>query len=140
DGWVGLRVTDDHGRTGIGYARMTVTDANRPPVIATRTPDAPLLGVDVGGSLPFAVTAGDPDSDPVTDSWFVDNQPAGSGPTFTYAPTQVGVHVVRAEGSDNQPSGGRAVAEWTVGVRLPGADNPPPPPPRLDLAVAQVDT
>src|SRR5262249_31648552 len=62
DGLVGLRVTDDHGRTGIGYARMTVTDVNRPPVIVTRSPAAPLLGVDVGASLPFAVTANDPDA------------------------------------------------------------------------------
>src|SRR5262249_47833014 len=81
--------------------------------------------------------------DPVTFSWFVDNQPVGSGPTFAYAPSQaskIGLHVVRVEVSDNQASGGRAVSEWMVGVRLQGADNPPPPAPRLDLAVTQGDT
>jgi hypothetical protein len=142
DGLIGLQVTDSNGRTNIGYARMTVADTNSRPTITASSPAAALQNVTLGDQLPLAVSASDQDGDPITSTWFVDGAAAGSGPSFTYAPaaaTEIGVHTVRVEVSDNNPSGGRTVQEWTVAVFPVGADNPPPPPPQLDLVVSQVD-
>jgi hypothetical protein len=143
DGFIGLQVTDNNGRTSIAYARMTVADTNTRPTIAAFSPDTGVQKIILGNPLPLTVTAADVDGDPTTTTWFVDDSAAGSGPSFTYAPAataEIGMHTVRVEVSDNNPSGGRAVQEWTVAVFPPGFDNPPPPPPQLDLIVSQVDT
>lgn len=123
DGLIGLRVTDNNGRTGIAYARMTVSDTNSRPVIQSVLPTPLAVDVTLGGQLAFRVTASD--ADPITVTWFVDNQAAGNGPSFAYAPTgsqKIGVHVVRVDVADNHPSGGRAVHEWTVTVHEADAD------------------
>ena len=125
DGLVGLEVSDDSGRKDVAYARVTLTEANRPPVISGASPSRSLATVTAGGALPLSVAMTDPDGDPVTVRWFVDYRPVAEGETFEYRPDQgarPGLHVVRAEASDGRPSGGSAAREWGVSVLAPDGD------------------
>lgn len=120
-GLVGLRVTDNSGQTGIGYARVTVNDSNGPPVV-TATPADLSLEVPVNGSQVFTSTATDPNGDAMTTRWLVDLVQAGTGTSFTYnAPATVGMHTIRLEVAD-AASGGAIGVEWQVQTLFPDAD------------------
>ena len=128
-GLVGLRVVDSTGQEGIGYALLDVADVNRAPLLTTIDPDASIVAVAVGKSVSFSVAPADPEGDAVGTTWTVDGHKAAEGPAFAYTPgvTDVGVHVVRVESSDQSdrnPLGGSTIREWLV-VALPATPDVP---------------
>ncbi len=127
DGLIGLRVTDDQGKTAIGYALVTVNDVNHPPAITASAPTAANPQVVIGTSQDFSVTASDPEGQAVSTQWYVDANPVGSGTQFTYSapndPSTVGMHIVQALVSDGSSLGGTVMHEWGMQVLMPDADN-----------------
>lgn len=124
DGLVGVQVTDDAGLVSVAYARLTVTDANRPPVLDAADPAGTAVTVEVGASRTFSITPRDPDGDPTTTRWLVDLEEAATGRSFAFTPDadDIGVHLLRAEVSDGLPAGGATTRDWTVSVLAPDAD------------------
>ncbi|RKQ88105.1 Ig-like protein group 3 [Solirubrobacter pauli] len=107
---VRVRATDQGGATGVGTLLMTVvggTQANRAPRATISLRSVVRTGVAV---MPYA-TASDPDGDPITYAWDLDedgafDDGASSFPSVTF--TTPGVRVVRVRVSD--PSGASSVA------------------------------
>ena len=123
-GLVGLRVTNRIGLVGVGYAPVAVTATNEPPAIATFAPLDVAPEVLIGASLPFGVTATDPDGDPIQVEWRVDGAAVGTGAAYTYTPTAqgLGVRVVEAVVSDGQVHGGAVRQHWYAVVLGPDVD------------------
>jgi PKD repeat protein len=117
-GFIGLQVTDADGNTSIDYATVTVTDVNQAPSIDSFTPTETQQQVLVGASLPFTITATDPNADPLSIRWLIDFTEVGTGATFTYTPglAAIGPRVVRTEVSDGNAAGGMVAREWAVSV------------------------
>lgn len=120
---------DNRGGSGAASTQITVTGTggdNRPPtVIAPPTAQGP-----EGTLITFAVTATDPDGDPVT--LMADQLPAGAGFddlgngsgsfSWTPAPGQAGVYEVAFTGNDG--SGGTGTASTVVTVDPVGGPGP----------------
>jgi len=125
-GVIGLKVTDNDGRTDVDYAWIDVANANSPPTIDSFSP--PFVDpINLGVTVPFQLTSSDPDNDsPLTTDWFVNGSPVFTGPNFNYnpiLPSEVGMNIVQAVVSDNNPQGGSLSQFWGVPVL---ADNNPP--------------
>jgi predicted RNA-binding Zn-ribbon protein involved in translation (DUF1610 family) len=74
---------------GSQYATMswnlTVKNINRAPTILTHSPDADPVITDEVTKTTYSITRSDPDSDPMTVTWYVDNKvQSGTGDAFTY--------------------------------------------------------
>ncbi|MBI4847458.1 MAG: PKD domain-containing protein [Nitrospirae bacterium] len=125
-GLIGLRVTDNTGRTGIAYAQLTVTNVNNSPVIEAYSPPAGLFQeLRLGNSLTFDITASDPDADPVSIQWYLDGVPVATGDTFPYSPAnsaEIGLRIVRVVVSDGTALGGSVGMEWSVAVMAQDLD------------------
>ncbi len=121
---LGLKVTDDDGRTNVAYARVTVAEMNRPPTITAFEPAAGVHELVVGDELAFSTSTSDPDGDAVTTSWLIDGAKAATGDAFTLrsSPAAPGIHTVVARASDSRPDGGEASHVWLVSVVRPDAD------------------
>ncbi|HYI15235.1 MAG TPA: PKD domain-containing protein, partial [Thermomicrobiales bacterium] len=123
DGFIGLKVTDDRGLTGVSYAAINIVSTNSPPVISSVSPDAFHPEIIVGTSQTFSVTATDPDGDGISVAWLLDGESAGSGSSFVYTPLEadgLGGHWLRASVS---AGGDTRVYDWTPLVLLPDADS-----------------
>lgn len=124
DSLLGLQVTDNDGRTNVGYARLSVTDANRPPEITALEPPPGVQQLVAGGEMTFSQTAEDPDGDSVITSWLLDGEEIATGETYTLRSRAAtpGPHTVVARSSDGRPDGGTASHAWLVSVVRPDAD------------------
>ncbi len=80
-----FRATDTKGGMDIDSVKIVVQNQNRNPQITRFWPQTGSVYVEPGSvsSIDFGVDAYDPDNDVLTVSWFVDNQPAGYGKTWT---------------------------------------------------------
>jgi hypothetical protein len=124
-GLIGLRVTDDTDRKGVGYARITVNEMNLRPIIDSYSPVDLMPEVLLGETLPFSVITSDPDSDPVTENWSVDGVATGVGDSYDYMPSEreeVGLHTVVVRATDEHPSGGEVERDWIVSTLMDDAD------------------
>ena len=115
---VTIRVND--GKGGIIYKTWSVTviNKNQPPVINTYSPIADEVTLAELSAQTFSVTASDPDSDPLTYGWYMDNKVI-TGQTvtsFNYQPdyNAAGFHVLMALVSDGQ--GGTVNRSWNVTI------------------------
>ncbi|HEX6597333.1 MAG TPA: PKD domain-containing protein, partial [Acidimicrobiales bacterium] len=121
---VGLKVTNDAGRSALDYANVTATGGNRPPAITAATPGpAAAASVTVGQSQAFSVTASDPDGDALTYAWTLDGSAVGNGSSsFTYAPegAGVGAHTLAVTVTGGAKS---AMKAWRVSVKAVDADS-----------------
>ncbi len=121
EGLVGLRVTDNDGNQGIDYAWIEIANSNSRPSIDTFNPSPP-HEMELGDVLALGITASDPDNDPFTIQWFVDDVLKQTGPNFNYQPTlqsEIGTPLIRVEVNDNQPTGGIVSKTWGVAVFAP---------------------
>ncbi len=122
DGIVSVRVTDDAGRQAIVYANVTVTGADRAPVVANASP-ASATTVTVGRPVDVSVAASDPDGGAVRYAWTLDGGPVGNdGAGFTYAPAagDVGLHELSVTITGDGPA--RTEHAWSFSVQLADAD------------------
>jgi PKD repeat protein len=115
---VGLRVTDDHGATGVATVNVTV---NAPPVPSfVFQPETPLRGEPVT----FVSTSQDPDGRIASYEWDLDNDGQfndGNGQTATYTFPTAGVKTVRLRVVDNLGSARIATGTVTVSNQAPNA-------------------
>ncbi|MDF2177427.1 PASTA domain-containing protein [Aliiglaciecola sp. CAU 1673] len=85
-GKIGLLVTDTDGNEDIAYADLQVLEVNGPPQImsfvpATLTPTASNLN-----PLSFSANASDPDADPLSFEWRLDNVVVSTDPSWIFTP------------------------------------------------------
>ncbi len=123
-GVVGLQTTTAKNLSNIAYATVKVTDVNRRPKIDDVSPAQRTVVVDADTAQPFSVAASDPDGDPLSVRWFVNDAAAGMGPSFSYTPaaSNLGVRIVEARVTDGIPLGGEVRHRWTVAVLIADAD------------------
>ena len=72
----------------------------------------------------FNVTVSDPDQNQVDILWSVDNNPQSVGSSFDYQPTfsDLGMHIVQVNATDQASNPESTVFRWTVMVVLPDVD------------------
>jgi PKD repeat protein len=109
---VTLTVEDDAGLTNSTTTVIVVR--NRAPIIVSSDPAPGALNLTTGSQRTFAVTASDPDRDPLTYAWRINGTAAGQDEaTLTFAPPGPGTYVVNVTVSDGTSSASR---EWRVTV------------------------
>jgi hypothetical protein len=117
---VGARVTDVRGLSNTRYLRVTATAANLQPAV-TPTPAAPHVTVTGGTSQTFSVTATDPENDPLTYRWYLDDAtiPVATGPEYTHstADGERSLHAVTVVVDDGNPTHGQPHAGWALTTR-----------------------
>jgi alpha-tubulin suppressor-like RCC1 family protein len=120
---VGLWATAQ-GREAVSYAVVRVADTNHAPALSSPVPALRSGTVVVGSSLELAISADDPDGDPVAYQWTIDGTAAGSGSSLTFTPTlaQVGDHAVEVTASDGTVGGGSTRRAWDVVVLAEDGD------------------
>jgi len=90
---------------------------NRPPNIDSFRPSNITPAVLVGDSLNFTSVCSDPDGDPLTYEWKLDNVEVSNMSYYVYVPTEedVGVHTIILTISDGELT---AFQSWTVTVNI----------------------
>jgi len=110
---VHLVVTDDLGATGEMVKAVEI--GNRRPAIVSASP-GPGVVLDPWTNQTFVVVASDPDGDPLTYLWTVDDTAVGSSsPKYEFVRDRPGTYVVRVVVSDGTASVDFA---WSVAVRV----------------------
>ena len=91
---------------GFDVDSLTITiTGNSAPSIISMFPPNPDIDVAMGESEKFTVVAQDPDTDPMTYTWYLDNVEVGSGPEYTFvAEDHQGAHTLRCVVSDGTAS------------------------------------
>jgi len=110
---VHLVVMDNLGGTGEMVKAIGI--GNRRPTIVSASP-GPTVVLDASMAQTFVVVASDPDGDPLTYRWTVDDAAVGSSsPTYEFLQNRPATYVVRVVVSD-----GSATADfvWSVAVRV----------------------
>jgi PKD repeat protein len=115
-GQVGVKVTNSDGRFNVAYSPIEVTEVNQPPKITTISPTTSGVTVEVGSSQTFTAEADDPDGDPVTLTWLVNGDEAGTGGSSTFDATadNAGLNWVEVKAADGQTTGGSTTMSWLV--------------------------
>lgn len=109
-------------RMGIDRDEDTILDwdDNSQPLISSFLPPNPNQTVLVPNQILFSVSASDPDLDPLSYTWKIDNVPVGGNntPSFAYAPTTAneGVHTILVEVNDGRTAA--VPTSWTVTVQV----------------------
>ncbi len=129
--WEGARWTYVVEDTGLTTVRGTVSDGeftsyiewslerlaavNFPPVIDAFEPIEPNPTLIIGNGMDFAVLASDPDLDPLSYTFTVDDSVVADSRQFHYLATSLGTKLVRARASDGERS---VTHDWTLRVTL----------------------
>lgn len=97
---------------------ITVTNTNRPPVIASGTPSGATVELDEGGTIDFSITATDPDGDILSYSWTFDTGlltgQVNASYSYIAAMIDAGDHSLLVTVSDGK--GGTDTNEWSITV------------------------
>jgi subtilisin family serine protease len=102
-----LRVTDNDADTTLGIVTVIVLPPNRAPVMKNPVPISSSVTIEAEGYQIFSITVTDPDNDPLTFKWTVDNKKrveSGSSFNWTTSETDVGSHEVKITASDGTDS------------------------------------
>ncbi len=121
---VGVEVATGAGQTAVGYAIVSVADVDRPPVVSSALPDAPIVTIEAGASQTFSVSASDPEGDPTTVTWTFRDRASATGASHTVTPTaaDLGSHTLTATVSDGTATGGATTHSWRINVIAADAD------------------
>jgi hypothetical protein len=114
-------VSNSLGSATSNEATLTVTAANRPPVISAFSPATP-AAVPAGTTQAFSVEASDPDGDGLSYVWKLDGSTVPvTINTMNYSPlaADAGVHTIVVTVSDGK--GGSVSQTWAVTVTKPGS-------------------
>lgn len=113
---VTIEATDGQGGSDTESFQVTVNDVNRAPNISSYLPTDTTPAMDEGESLPFSITASDPDGDSLSYSWELDSIEVSTNPGYTYTTdfSSSGIHTVLVTVSDG--NGGTDTQSWTVTV------------------------
>lgn len=97
---------------------MAFTMPNQAPTINSYLPTSLNQTVEVGQSLNFSLTASDPENDPLSYSWFFDDEVTGELSSFTFTPTpaMVGLHQVKGTVTDNVSGHTPVSVTWQVEI------------------------
>jgi len=110
-------IDDGQGHSASHNWSVTVNNVNRAPVIDTRDPQVADVSIDEGTSRGFAITAHDPDSDPLAVMWYVGGRMVAVD-TMSYTVDadfkSAGTKEVKAVVSDGELT---AVASWALTIR-----------------------
>lgn len=100
--------------------RITVLNLNRVPVITLSLPPSLTLKLRDGYPLQFNSSASDPDSDPLTYSWFLDAIKKASTPAWLFSPTTAdcGAHNLTLYVNDTYGANDSKI--WSISVGLAG--------------------
>jgi|GEM_PF-4779577 len=79
-----FRVTDSLGGHTDATLHFVIIDINEAPVITASAPAASPIYMTYFSTMPFSVTATDPENDPLTTTWYVDGTQVSTGDTYTY--------------------------------------------------------
>jgi PKD repeat protein len=114
---VDVTVSDGNGGSETQHWDVTVTDVNLPPAIDFYSPVNLNPSVEEGNSLPFSVTASDPDpGDSLTYSWLLDSVEVSTESSYTYNPGtgDAGAHTLDVNIDDGK--GGTESQQWNINV------------------------
>ena len=119
---ISVRVTDDAGRQAVAHAHVTITGGNQPPKINAAAPPAATT-VTVGESLELTVDAVDPEGQPLTYRWQLDDgAPTAGDDSFGWTPAadDIGAHTITVIVSDGMSNG--TIRTWRITVTADDAD------------------
>jgi hypothetical protein len=132
-GTIGLRVTDAAGNSSVDYADVAIASVNDPPVITSFTPADLNPSASPGNPVNFSVTAEDPDLDPLSFEWTVDEFPVSTDTVYSYEPLvgETGTRLVKVTVSDGSPFSPDISAKRVVQIEL--APLPDVTPPQIQI-------
>ena len=88
NGFIGLKVTNQDQWSDISYSRIDIQDINYAPIINNFTPPEPNPFMVIDETLPFSISASDPNNDDLSIEWLVDNQTSLlQSNSFNYMPS-----------------------------------------------------
>ncbi len=118
---IGLKVTDTTGLSNTDYTELSVASVNGPPVLDSVVPNDKVVLIEVGDSSGFGIYGSDPDGDPVSYFWTLDDVLVASGNLYTYRPdsSDVGIYLLLASVTDTSQLSQDLYRSWTVLVQLP---------------------
>ncbi|MEM2779950.1 MAG: DUF2341 domain-containing protein [Candidatus Bathyarchaeia archaeon] len=96
---------------------LTVLDVNAPPEITSWYPQNDPEPITLGQSQEFNITYYDPDNDPVTIQWYINDTLKGEWTGYTsilFVPEQAGTYIIKVAVSDQQSSDTHS---WTLIVQ-----------------------
>lgn len=104
-GWhlVSAAVVDTTGQRDVAHAWVEVTGGNGAPTIAASTPEDPAPYLAIDDTLELSVSATDPDSDPISITWYVDGAEVATGDSYTFTMPDEAVHAIDAVVADDDP-------------------------------------
>jgi hypothetical protein len=96
------RVSNGHSESAIRWHLRRVRPVNLPPEISSVDPPEPQITVVLGGSIDFAITAIDPEGEPVSYVYSIGDSIVSVSRRYTYHSTAVGTFDIRAVASDGE--------------------------------------
>ena len=126
---VGLKVTDTDGYFDVSYGRVVVNPVNDGPTIVDWSPGACYVVLAGSSSQEFSVMVHDPDGDPISYEWTLDDSLVSTASSWTLASAEVDtgryrVNVQIDDGSSLSPGNSFA---WRVDIPLDPASIPGQP-------------
>lgn len=109
------------GLFDVAYAYVDIQGVNDPPTIDSVTPLDFDHVIAPGSSLVFGATASDPESDPVSYSWKMDDTEVSTNSGWTYnpAPGEGRLKIIVLTVSDDSPFSRDSFETWRVLVNTP---------------------
>jgi hypothetical protein len=92
---------------------VVVSNVNRPPTLVVKRPSDG-DGFEEGTNVVFEAEVGDPDDEPLSVQWFVDDEEVGTGTVFTISSLDVGRHVLKVRVTDTSGSYTEADLEFEI--------------------------
>ncbi len=125
-GLIGLKVVNQDNRPDVSYSSIEIQNTNDFPMINNFSPLDQNITIIYNDSIPFSISASDPNNDNLRIEWLVDNQTALLGSNsflYTSSFNDIGSHIVQAKVSDLHPINGISLKTWLVEVNGLDTDN-----------------
>lgn len=116
---------------------LIVEDLNRDPLIESSTPEESSIEIDEGEEIKFSVSATEPDKDPLTYSWQLDDAQISTDSSYTYHADydSAGTHQIKVDLSD-----GQSILRRTWDIIVNNVNRPPILEPIQDIVINENQT